>query len=300
MTANPPAVGRYGCRSMWGPIRRLLLKRPAEAYACHASNPEHWRELGYLHAPDLDAASREYDHFVAVLAAYVPEIAYLPVDARTGLDSLYVHDPVVMTERGAILCRMGKVARRGEPDAVAAVLSTLDIPVLGRIEPPGILESGDVVWLDACTMAVGQGYRTNAEGLRQLRVLVEDFVDELVPVPLPHDRGPEACLHLMSLVSIADRNLAVVYTPLLSASFRDLLLQRSMQLIEVEPDEYATLGGNVLALAPRVCVMLTGNPRTADALKDAGAVVHTVVGREIGLNGTGGPTCLTRPLWRRD
>jgi N-dimethylarginine dimethylaminohydrolase len=170
--------------------------------------------------------------------------------------------------------------------------------VVGEITDSGCVEGGDVVWLDDHTIAVGHGYRTNDAGILQLRGILDDVIDELIVVPLPHWRGPGDVLHLMSLVSPVDRNLAVVYSPLLPVGFRQRLLSHGCELVEVPDEEFETMGTNVLALGPRDCLMLAGNPRTRDALERAGARVREYAGQEISVKGAGGPTCLTRPLAR--
>jgi len=202
-------------------------------------------------------------------------------------------------DRGAIICRMGKAARSTEADAQERALLQMSVPILGRIEPPGTLEGGDVFWVDERTLAVGRGYRTNDEGIRQLRLLLGDSVDELIVVPLPHWRGPGDVMHLMSLVSPVDRDLAVVYSPLLPVPFRERLLDRGITLVEVPDREFKTMGTNVLAVKPRVCIALDGNIITRQRLQAAGATVIGYDGGEISVKGSGGPTCLTRPLSRR-
>jgi len=169
--------------------------------------------------------------------------------------------------------------------------------VIGAIEPPGLLEGGDVAWMDERTLAVGHGYRTNDEGIRQLRAILGDAIDVLV-VPLPHWRGPGDVFHLMSIYSPVDSDLAVVSSPLMPVPFREALLDRGIALVEVPGDEFDTMGANVLAIAPRVCIMLRGNPKTRERLERAGAEVFEYEGQEISLKGGGGPTCLTRPLER--
>jgi N-dimethylarginine dimethylaminohydrolase len=176
----------------------------------------------------------------------------------------------------------------------------MGLPILGTILPPGRLEGGDVVWLDRRTIAVGRGYRTNDAGIGQLRTLLGDTVDEVVVVPLPHWRGSADVFHLMSIVSPIDRDLAVVYSPLMPVPFRELLLNRGMTLVEVPDEEFASMGANVLATAPRRALMLAGNPVTRDRLERAGAHVIEYKGDNISLKGGGGPTCLTRPLLRID
>ncbi|MEZ4636620.1 MAG: arginine deiminase family protein [Caldilineaceae bacterium] len=213
-----------------------------------------------------------------------------------GLD-LYPRS-VVIVNGGAILCTMGKAARAGEPDAFAAYLRSVDVPILGRIEPPGTLEGGDVCWIDERTVAVGEGYRTNAEGIRQFRELLGDRVDEVIPVPLPHWNGPDECLHLLSFISPVDHDLAVVYSRLMPVPFRQWLIARGIRLIEVPDEEYDSFACNVLAVAPGKVIMIAGNPITQSRLEAAGVEVHTFSGQDLCIKGGGGPTCLTRPIVR--
>jgi N-dimethylarginine dimethylaminohydrolase len=192
---------------------------------------------------------------------------------------------------------MGKPLRAGEPDAQAEAFRAAGIPVIGAIEPPGQLEGGDLVWFDARTVAIGRGYRTNDEGIRQFAALVGSGVD-VITVPLPHYRGPGDVFHLMSILSPVDADLAVVYSLLMPVPFREWLLARGIRFVEVPDAEFDSMGANVLAIAPRRCLMVAGNPRTRDALRAAGATVVEYDGTEISLKGGGGPTCLTRPLHR--
>ncbi len=289
---------KYGCFSEVGEIKSLLLKHPREAFISQENIEEQWIDLNYSDRPDFKKAVHEYENFVALLRRFVPEIHYLPQNENTGLDSIYVRDSVMITERGSILCRMGKVKREGEPSSAGEYLQGLKIPILGAITDPGKLEGGDVVQFDAQTMAVGQGYRTNAEGIRQLRELTKDFIKELVVVPLPHWKGPEDVLHLMSFISPVDRYCALAYSRLMPVPFREWLLRRGLSLIEVPELEYESMACNVLAVAPGRCIMLAGNPRTKGLLEDAGVEVQEYSGDEISRKGAGGPTCLTRPLYR--
>jgi N-dimethylarginine dimethylaminohydrolase len=194
---------------------------------------------------------------------------------------------------------MGKPQRAGEPAMHEATLRALGCTIIGAIEAPGQLEGGDVIWLDERTVAVGRSYRTNDSGIAQLRALLGDSIDELIIVPLPHWRGAGDVFHLMSIVSPVDRDLAVVYSPLMPIPFRERLLERGITLVEVPEEEFDTMGANVLAIAPRRCVMVAGNPITRARLEAAGAQVFEYEGSEISLKGGGGPTCLTRPLERR-
>jgi len=288
----------YGSQSMIAPVKRMLLKHPREAFKDQANVDRQWEGLHYVGRPDFESALNEYARFADLLGQFGMEIHYLPREEATSLDSIYTHDPVIMANGGAVLGNMGKAAREPEPVAAGEYLEEIGVPVLGRIMGIGRMEGGDVLWIDERTVAVGQGYRTNADGIRQLKELLGNSVDEVIPVPMPHWTGPDDCLHLMSFISIVDTDLAVVYSRLMPVPFRQWLLERGFQLVEVPDQEYDSFGCNVLAVAPRQCLMLSGNPVTQQRLEAAGAKVWTFGGSEIALKGTGGPTCLTRPILR--
>ena len=289
-----------GSQSMVAPLRTVLVKDPRASHVDQATVDAQWQALHYPDQPDLARVQAEYAAFFATLADFDVEIGTLPPAPETTLDSIYTHDPVAaVSRRGVILGNMGKAARRTEPDAMEAYLRATGVPILGRIQAPGQVEGGDVCWLDARTVAVGEGYRTNAEGIRQLRALLDDDVDEVIPVPLPHWTGPDDCLHLLSFISPVDDDKAVVYSRMMPVPFRQLLLDRGVQLIEVPDEEYDSFACNVLAVAPGVCIMLEGNPVTQARLEAAGVAVHTFPGQDLCMKGGGGPTCLTRPLWRQ-
>ena len=289
---------KFGCQSEVEPIKQLLLKHPKDAFIDQENINTQWKELNYLDCPDYDKALKEYNDFVELLKKSVPEIDYLPQNAQTGLDSIYVHDSALITRKGAILCNMGKEKRRAEPEAVGEYLSKLEIPILGFITGKGRLEGGDVVWFDEHTLAVGLGSRTNEEGIRQLKELTKDSVDECIVVPLPHWKGPGDVLHLMSLISPVDNNLAVVYSRFLPVPFCEWLLRHGIQLLEVPDSEYETMACNILAVSPGKCFMISGNPQTKKILEKKGVEVWEYEGEEISRKGAGGPTCLTRPLLR--
>jgi N-dimethylarginine dimethylaminohydrolase len=279
-----------------GPWARIIVRHPNHAFGDAAKIAREWRNLGYLACPDPAKAADQFDTFVTLLSAHAPVTLSLTPSDQLSLDSTYVRDASIMSSRGAILCRMGKPQRASEPAALIAAYKSIDIPLVGAITAPGTIEGGDFTWLTPRIAAVGRGYRTNDEGIRQLRVLLGDTIDELIVVPLPHHRGPSDVFHLMSIISPVDHNLAVVFSPLMPIPFRERLLDLDIALVEVPPEEFESMGANVLAVAPRQCVMVDGNPRTRAALERAGAGVAVYDGSEISLNGGGGPTCLTRPI----
>lgn len=286
------------CSSMYKPLKRVIVKHPNEAFLNQQHLANEWQAFNYIEAPDFQEAVHEYEHFIEVLRKYVSQIDYLPVSTEVGMDSLYAHDPVKFTAQGAIILKSGKKLRQSEAAVYQEFLEAKGIPIIGSLTGDAVSDGGDLVWLDDRTLVVGRGYRTNDEAIRQLKELTCDLVDEFIVVQLPHDQGEEECLHLMSFISMVDKDLAVVHSRLMPVFFRQLLIERGIQLIEVSEEEYHTLGCNVLALAPRVCMMVSGNENTKQQLIDAGATVYEYKGEEISVKGTGGPTCLTSPVIR--
>ncbi|MDW7739184.1 MAG: arginine deiminase family protein [Bacillota bacterium] len=291
-------MAKFNGQSETGKIDSILMKKPETAWKSQENIKKQWQKLHYPAEPNYEKVLNEYSQFTAIIEKYVPEVHYLPENDHTSLDSIYTHDPVIITKGGAILCNMGKYERKPEAEAAGKYLEKIGIPIIGKIEAPGKIEGGDIVWFDDDTVAVGLGYRTNSAGVSQLRDLTKDMVKEVIEVPLPHGNGPAECLHLMSMISPVDRDLAVIYSPLMVVPFRDLLIEKGFRFVEVPDSEYDTFGCNVLALAPRICVMIAGNPKTKAGLEREGVTVFEYPGEDVSIKGGGGPTCLTRPLFR--
>lgn len=256
-----------------------------------------WADYGWRAAPDPGRAEDEHAAFREALAAVGAEVVAGTTPLPGDPDAIYAYDPTLPTDRGVILLRPGKEGRRGEPAALEADLIAAGLTVLGRLTAPATAEGGDMFWLDEGTLLAGRSYRTNDEGIAQIRALLPDDVD-LIVFDLPHHRGPDACLHLMSFISPLDRDLAVVFAPMVPVRLLDLLRDRGFSLVEVPEQEYDSQGPNVLALGPRVALALDGNPETRRRMEAAGVEVHSFIGHEISRKGDGGPTCLTRPLER--
>jgi len=283
---------------MVDPIKKILLKHPKSAFINQKTINEQYLKLNYLEAPNFNKAILDYENFVSLLKSFDIELHYLPEDKSTSLDSIYTHDPCVISNNGVIICNMGKKSRLPESNNIEKFFNSIQIPILGKIKTPGILEGGDVVWIDNKTIAVGEGYRTNREGIEQLRYLLSDQVETVISVPMPHWNGPQDCLHLMSNLSPIDHNLYLVYSRLLPVSFRKYLLDQNIELIDVPDEEYESMGCNVLAVAPRKVIMISGNSKTKQLLEKNNVEVYTYDGTEISIKGAGGPTCLTRPFLR--
>jgi N-dimethylarginine dimethylaminohydrolase len=255
-----------------------------------------WREFGWRSAPDPARATAEHEAFRALLAGAGAEVIVGAAAARDDPDAIYPYDPVLMTDRGAILLRPGKAGRRGEPSVASEDLEAAGLPVIASLEAPALAEGGDLCWLDRTTLLAGVGYRTTTAGVDAVRALLPEST--VVAFDLPHLTGPDACTHLLSFVSILDEDLVVASLPHLPVRLVELLRDRGVRIVEVPDEEFDSMGPNVLALGPRVALALEGNPETRRRMEAAGVDVRTYVGDEISRKGDGGPTCLTRPLTR--
>lgn len=284
---------RYGCQDMVSPLRTVLVKRPDAAFG--SVDPQEWH---YAERPTLSIAQQEHDVLADMLRKSGAEVVYHDEYLPDHADAIFAFDPSLVTDAGAIILSMGKEKRRGEEAAMARAYEKLGIPILATLHGEARAEGGDLLWIDHDTLAVGLGFRTNIEALHQLRDTLASIGVKVIGVELPYYTGPEACLHLLSMISIIDYRTAVVHPPLMAVPFWQELRRRDFTLIEIPASEYDTMATNVLALAPRKCLMIEGNPITKRLLEDAGCEVMTYRGNEISLKAEGGPTCLTRPIWR--
>ena len=279
-------------------LASVYLKSAKNSFLSEEELSEHWETLQYLSKPNFKKSLEEYAAFQTFFREKNISTCFFPINKKTKIDSIYCRDASIATDFGIIICNMGKQGRIHEPYAQLEAYKMNNINILGEIKFPGTLEGGDVAWLDQNTLAVGHTYRTNEEGISQLKGLLQPKGIEIIVVELPHYKGKSDVFHLMSILSPVDKNLAVVYSPLMPIKFRNELLERGFQLIEVPEQEFDSMGCNVLAIAPRDCLMVAGNPITRKLLEDAGASVHIYEGNEISVKGGGGPTCLTRPIDR--
>ncbi len=283
--------------SDYGLIKQVLLKPAETAFESEEKIAAEWKALNYISPVDYTKAKEEYSIFQGYFEELGAEVHLLP-SSETSMDSIYCRDAALATDFGLILCNMGKAARKPEPKSIEVFCKENGIKVLGKVEAPGTCEGGDMCWLDEKTLAVGHTYRTNLEGIRQLRGFLEPKGIEVFQVELPHYKGPTDVFHLMSIISPLDKDLAMVYSPLMPIYFRNELLERGFRLVECPEEEFESMGCNVLALAPRKCLIVKGNPISATRLKEAGCEVIEYEGQEISQKGCGGPTCLSRPLER--
>lgn len=284
----------YGSQSMIEPLLKVLVKRPDQSFA--VNDPQKWH---YTSKPDLANAQHEHDAFVKILTDHGAEVIYHDEYLPDLADAIFVHDPVIVTDSGAVILRMGKLLRQGEEEAIERKLNAMGIPTLFKLSGSATAEGGDILWVDEKTLAIGHGFRTNAEGIEQIREGLAGLGITVIAVELPYWEGAESCLHLQSLISLVDEKVALVYLPLLPVQFVNYLKEKGFQLIEVPEREFLTMGPNVLAISPGICLTIEGNPITKQRLEARNIQVMTYMGNDISLKAEGGATCLTRPLLRK-
>ena len=284
--------------SMTARLRRVVVCSPRTARWNESDRFTPWRELGFHHAPDFAAAQTQHDKLVSELEIAGAEVIELATGNDSSLDAVYAHDASFATDFGVIIMRMGKPNRVVEGRLHQSFYDQQGIPTLGAITTPGATEAGDILWLDPKTLLVGHGYRTNRAGIQQMRDLLAPKGVDVLSAPLPHGAGPSACLHLMSLISLLDEKTAIVDLPWLAVETLELLKDRGFSLIEIDYSERDTLACNVLALGEKRLLAIEENQKTNARLRAAGFDVRTFPGSELCINGSGGPTCLTRPILR--
>ena len=275
--------------NMTAPLRRVLVRPPGPDFS-------RWKEYGWLAEPDATRIADEHEGLRAALEDAEADVIVAAGAADRNPDAIYVYDPVLITDDGAILLRPGKEARRSEVEAMRADFEAAGVPIAAELSEPAVAEGGDAFWLDEQTLVVGLGYRTNEAGAEQLGAALPGV--EVITVDLPHYHGRAHCMHMLTLISPLDTDLALVHLPLLPVRLVELLEERGIELVEVADEEFESIGCNVLALGPRKALALDGNPETRRRMEAAGVDVRVYKGEELSRKGEGGPTCLTLPIER--
>lgn len=278
-------MSSYGVRSMTAPLHRAALRVPATTGDFTAA--------GWPEEPDPTLLLAEHLAYAEVLRGLGVEVEMLEA-MSDAVDATFAYDPVFVTGSGVIVLRPIKPVRTGEPPVLARELEALGLPIIGALSGSAHADGGDLMWLDEETLALGRGYRTNAEAHRQITEVVAAEGVRTVSFDLPHAGGRSEVLHLMSVVSLVNDQVAVVYEPLTPVALMEALEGRGIHRIPVSAEEYDLLGSNVLAVDPDHAVIFAGAPAVVAGLEEAGVEVTVVRADQIAL-GTGGPTCLTRP-----
>ena len=167
-------------------------------------------------------------------------------------DAVFIEDTVVVYKNLAVITRPGADARKPEIVDVEKVVEDLGLS-LNRIHAPGTLDGGDVLKVGD-TVYVGRGGRTNPEGIRQLRSILEPLGATVVAVPLTK------VLHLKSAVTALPDGSIIGYEPLIDDT---AIFPRFVSVPEESGAHVVLLGGDKLLMAADC-------PRSADLFVDLG------------------------------
>ena len=287
---------KFGVSSMVSPLRKVALMKPNNALL--NANPNKWN---YSDKFDPRKIETIFENFLTLLRNDNIEIFWMDGSKTDIADAIFTYDASLITPSGAVLMSPGKTLRVGEQNIRRKFYINNDIPIIGEIKGNGIAEAGDTLWLDSKTLIIGKGFRTNEDGASQITEIMDKIGIKVHSFDLPVYQGKNACLHLMSLISILDERKALIYSPLLPIGLYKLLLKKDFLLIEAPEKEFHhshTLSTNVLATAPGNCIMIDGLPQTRNALEKEGINIRVFDGDALCIACEGGPTCLTRPLLR--
>jgi N-dimethylarginine dimethylaminohydrolase len=278
-----------GLADEWSPLRAVLLHRPGAELAM----------------PDPDAAqllepvdpTRAAAEHAALAAAYRGEgvlvRAVEPAVAPTP-NLMFCADLFLMTPDGAILGRPASTVRAGEERWIARRLADLGIPIVRMVRGRGTFEGADAMWLDARTVLIGVGLRTNAEGAAQVTAALGEMGVTAIQVDLPW-----GAMHLMGLLRIADRDLAIAWPGRLAVRAVEALRHRGYRVLFL-PDGAAaerTTALNFVTLGPGRILMAEGYPVFERFFEKAGLACRTTPVAEI-RKAAGGIGCLTGILER--
>lgn len=287
---------KFGVASMTAPLKEVALRRPGNSLL--KADPKAWNYGEHFNPSEIE---NEYECFVLALKKFGVDIHWILGDDLSNADSVFAYDASLMTPRGVILMSLGKEKRRGEEALHKSFYNSKGIPIIGQVESPGTAEAGDTLWLDDTTVVIGKGFRTNDLGAEQIRGILNAIGIKCYIFDLPFYQGKSACLHLMSIISMVDTKAALVCETLLPVGLWKLLNEKNINIICAPENEFYesdTLSTNVLALAPGECLMLDNLPDTEKVLRNADVKVTTFQAPALCIGCEGGPTCLTRPLFR--
>ena len=290
---------RFGAQNMVSPLKKVLMKKPQPFMS--KVNLQKWNYIGPL---DQNLIDTSYNEFYQIIKNAETEILELKLEDENEelCDSVFTHDPSLILNEGAIILNMSKKLRKKETQAHKKFYDSLGIPIIGSIVNEGTIEGGDCLWINDSTLLIGEGYRSNREGIEQLQAILKLLNIQLIPIQLPKNKINEgSCFHLMSIISMLDHDLAIGCKSLLPDDLRAILKNNDIQLIAMPEDEFfksKTLGINILALSPRNLVAIEGCTKTLDLLSQSGCTLNLFNGKEFCIRAEGGPTCLTRAIWR--
>ena len=292
-------MNKFGAQDMVSSLKKVLMKKP-ENYMSKVDLKK-WNYESPLNQKILE---ENYCEFYEIIKNSGTEIIDLNIENKNEelCDSIFTHDPSLVTNDGAVILNMGKTLRKKETEEHEKFYQSINIPIIGKIINEGTVEGGDCLWIKNNTLLVGESFRTNRSGIIQLIKILNYYDINVIPIKLPKQKDPNSCFHLMSLVSMLDHDLAIGCLSLFSFDLIKIFNDNNIKLIDIPEDEYfksKTLAVNILTLSPRELVLIKGYPKTIELLLNEGNNIKLFNGNELCIKAEGGPTCLTRPLLRK-
>lgn len=280
-------------RSEIGTLERVLVHEPGPEFST-VIDPDAW---GWDGLPRQETAASEHAALVAELEDSGVTVHRLD-GAREGLaESLFVRDVGFAVEGGLVVGKMVEETRHGEERRLAERALDLGAPVYHTVHGPGGFEAGNMVWIDDETVAIGRSQTTNAEGIRQVRTVLETYDVEVVEVPIFGSTQSTGQTHLALVFGMVASDLALVYPQAVPPEFLELLHDRGIETVEVPMREQRNRATSTIVLEPGRVLLPSGNPRVRTALTDRGIDVVELDVREIRKTG-GGLKGLVLPLSR--
>ncbi|MFB6219818.1 MAG: dimethylarginine dimethylaminohydrolase family protein [Halolamina sp.] len=284
---------RPSVRRDTGRLERVLVHEPGEEFST-VVDPDDW---GWNGLPRRKRVAKEHARVVEILEDYGVTVNRIgEVDSELA-ELLFVRDVGFALEGGLVVASMVEPNRRGEERHLTETAVDLGIPIYHTVHGPGGFEAGNMVWLDEETVAVGRSKTTNAEGIRQLRSVLDTYGIELVEVPIFGSTESSGQTHLTLVFGMVQPDLALIYPQAVPTEFQELLADRGIETIEVPMREQRNRVTSTIALDDDTVLLAAGNPETKAALTEAGMdVVETDI-RETAKTG-GGLKGLVLPLER--
>jgi N-dimethylarginine dimethylaminohydrolase len=279
-----------GIDNEWARLRAVLLHRPGAELDASAD----WAAVNMLAPLDIGRAQAQHDAIAAAYRAAGVAVHYAEPAGAPRPNQMFMADLLFMTPEGAILARPASQARAGEERVAARRLADLGVPIVRSVGGHGTFEGADAMWLDDQTVILGRGLRTNDAGAAQVAGALRDLGVETIQVDLPF-----GTMHLMGMLRIVDRDLAIAWPTRLAHRAVDALRGRGYQVAWLPDEREARVGFalNFVTLGPREVLMAAGNPATQAFLERQGVACRTVAVDELG-KAAGAIGCLSGVLWR--
>ncbi|WP_342431639.1 arginine deiminase family protein [Neobacillus sp. FSL H8-0543] len=289
----PSLWGNWYCDSEIGKLRAVLLRRPGGEI--ETVTKENFSSFRWKAPMNVERARAEHDRLADIYRAHGVAVHYVEETRMDRPNSLFMRDQVFMTPEGAIICRLGIAARRGEERFAAKALGEIGVPIIKTINGDGIFDGACAMWVDRETVLIGTGVRANKNGVAQVEAELRNLgVKYIVPFEIPYGHA-----HLDGLINIADRKIAALFPWQVPYDVVKVLLERDFTIIEATNTEEIKNNAciNFVALEPGKVVMPANCPEMKGKLEDSGVTVVEVDVTEI-LKGWGAIHCMTAFLHR--